>query len=519
MSKNIFSSLVRVLLAPALVFASVAPIALKSNSAEAATTGSITIQAFLDFDGNGQYTTTPVNGKSEGTFFTGAKFEIIDSAGKPIAASNCSFGQKWVGGAGKNTCKNLPFGNYSVKFNGDTSGLTGPLKVTNNPNGANPMYVSLSAAAPTRTTEFGYQGTPAYGTLRIRIFEDKDNNGTYSNGAEGATFFNYPYNIAKLVNNKLEPVDKSRCFNGTFKVGGVGNDLCQLEPGVYGVGIGKTPDPKVFSGPIKGPNNPQGVTPTMVKVDANSTPTVDFGYSRIIVQQNKGTIHINAYVDTNWNARYDMGEGHFLAGSTYDVLDQWGKPIDYKKYCSYGDNKVGGAGRDDCTNLPSGQYQVKFHGGNPTYMVGPFKNFYNKAGLPWATIQVPSGGITTVDFGYNFKADFEVRAWVDTDGNAQFSNGEGQAFAFKTYRMWNSRGEELDYKKFCGSGDNKLGGVGRDICKGIPDGVYKIQFYGADPAKHVGPIKTSNQSGSNPINGVIYSGKMTTVDFAYTPKP
>ncbi len=357
----------------------------------------------------------------------------------------------------------------------------------------------------------------ATGTLQVRIFEDKDGNGTYSPWPpEGDTFANTSYGLGQIVGDELLPVPASRCSGNGFKVDSAGIATCTLDEGTYAL---NTPVPdKPYFGPIKGPFNTDGSNPTFLTVTAGKTTTFDFGFGNAYPRWNKGNIHINAYVDTNWNAQYDLGEGPYFAGTTYDIFDQWSNKIDYAKYCGSGDNKLGGAGRDDCTGLPSGQYQVKFYGQNPQYMVGPFKNFYNAAGLNWSTIQVTSGGTTIVDFGYNFKADFEIRAWLDTDGNKQFSNGEGQAFAFKTYRMWNARGEELNYQKFCTSGDNKTGGVGRDRCTGIPDGVYKIQFYGADPQKHAGPIQTSNQSGSNPLYGVIYSGQLTTVDFAYVPK-
>src|SRR3990170_1663593 len=163
-----------------------------------------------------------------------------------------------------------------------------------------PAAAKQAAQPPAAPQKQAAKAQAATGTFQLHLFEDKDGNGTYSPWPpEGDTFAGTSYGLGQFVGDTLQPVPAKRCSGNGFKVDTTGSATCNLDEGSYATNV---PNPGTnFLGPIKGPNNTSGSNPMLFTVTAGKTTTIDFGFIKKIPQVNKGNIHINAYVDTNWN--------------------------------------------------------------------------------------------------------------------------------------------------------------------------------------------------------------------------
>ncbi|MDP2587773.1 MAG: hypothetical protein Q8P33_03300, partial [bacterium] len=250
------------------------------------------IRAFYDDNGDGEYgdASKPNDPSSEGAYFISADYDVTnDATGQQVNLNYpvCN-NSGHLGGVGRDFCR-LPAGNYTVKFNGDTAGLAGPLKSAFNPSGVNPIKVAVSLGSRA-TTEFGYTGTSSNGVLLIRAYLDKDHNNEYGGGtagetsAEGAPFFNTSYKLFSVSGSTKTPVDPSKCSAGDFKLGGVGRDYCWLPPGTYEVDLDAAPDP-LFVGPFAEKHNANGTDPAQITVTskprgAGNPDILDFGFKK-----------------------------------------------------------------------------------------------------------------------------------------------------------------------------------------------------------------------------------------------
>lgn len=229
-----------------------------------------------------------------------------------------------------------------------------------------------------------------------------------------------------------------------------------------------------------------------------------------------GDISVRIFEDLNNNKEYDdppAGEGAVFSGHTYHIfLHNTRTEIDYAKFCDGGDNKVGGAGRDTCSGLTLGQYDVDVDPNITTPYQGPIKDpAHNPNGLDPLTVTVTGTQTVIADFGYIKPVvsaklgNLEVRIAQDIDKNSEYSTptagGTDVAFAGAVVSIKDSSGNEITdsnpAKSKCTQG-NATGGAGRLSCPQIPVGAYTITTTDQDPATYAGPKVDAN---ANPKAG------------------
>jgi len=243
------------------------------------------------------------------------------------------------------------------------------------------------------------------GDLQIRIYEDLDQNGEYTDppAGEGAVFAGHAYKV--FVGGTRTEIDYATlCDGGDAVVGGAGRDTCRgLTPGTYDVDV----DPDItapYQGPINDPHNPNGDDPYTVTVVANQTATADFGYIKPVISADKGDLQIRIYEDLDKNSEYTdppAGEGAAFAGHAYRVfLSGTRTEIDYATLCDGGDAVVGGAGRDTCRGLQVGDYDVDVDPDITAPYQGPIDEPHNPNGDDPYTVTVVANQTATADFGY-----------------------------------------------------------------------------------------------------------------------
>jgi hypothetical protein len=509
----------------------------------------VQIRAFHDDNGDGQYgdATKPDDPSFEGTYFISADIDIIDEAtGQQVNLVPICNNNGHLGGVGREFC-NLPNGSYTVQFNGDVDGLTGPLKSLYNPAGVNPVAKVVVTATQKPIVEFGYTGTPDKGVLLIRKYVDMDNNAEYgTTGAhsetsdEGVPFFDTTYKLFKVTGSTKTPVDPANCFAGDFKFGGVGRDYCWVPAGTYEVDIDPNPDPSIYSGPFAETHNGNGDDPARVTVipqeTGGSTPAIiDFGYV-----QNKVTLQVRAFHDDNGDGQYGDGsnnpsfEGAYFISADYDVINQaTGQPANLNYPVCNNSGHLGGVGRDFC-RLPAGNYTVRFNG-DVQGLIGPLKSANNPNGVnPMTNVAVSATAPATTEFGYTGTSTngvLLIRKYVDLDNNNEYGGGaasetsaEGAPFSGTTYKLFSVSGSTktpVDPKN-CFAGDFKLGGVGRDYCW-VPPGTYEVDVDNPDKTKYTGPfVETHNSKGTDPAQVTVVSrpegaGNPDILDFGYKP--
>jgi hypothetical protein len=356
------------------------------------------------------------------------------------------------------------------------------------------------------------------GEIDIRVWVDTDGDSQYSK-QEGIAMNGTRFLI---VNNNGTAVDKSKCTYNDFTTGGVGRSWCKgLADGSYTVTF-LNQDLRQYSGPLKSRYNSRGQNPVTVTIKKGfRINPIDFGY-KLKKNAQTGELMVRALVDLDWNGEFNhpgSGEGNYFNWKKYEIRDSRGKQIDYTK-CDYYQNKLITFGHSVCRGLEAGTYTVKFLGEDSKTYVGPIKSKYNPTGTNPTKVTVKNGQFNNVDFIYNFKADLEIRAFLDKNGDKKYTpnGGEGSVFAYKKVKITNARGQEIDYARYCGG--NTLGGAGRLSCKGMADGPYTVKFLGENPATYVGPFKNQyNKSGTNPVSGKLDPKESEIVDFGYVSKP
>ncbi|MFO0702540.1 MAG: PKD domain-containing protein [Candidatus Andersenbacteria bacterium] len=117
--------------------------------------------------------------------------------------------------------------------------------------------------------------------------------------------------------------------------------------------------------------------------------------------------------------------------------------------------------------------------------------------------------------------DLQIRIFEDLNKNNAYDDppaGEGAVFAGHGYQVFlhNTR-TEIDYSKLCDGGDAKVGGAGRDNCKGLPAGQYDVSTEPPIGAPYSGPIKVvgNNPNGEDPYTVTVTAGTSVTADFGY----
>lgn len=238
-----------------------------------------------------------------------------------------------------------------------------------------------------------------------------------------------------------------------------------------------------------------------------------------LVEAAQGRVNVEAYVDLDGNGAYtpDAGEGKFFYNTTYAVFGLNGKPVK-NTWCTnpmapWG-GKLGGAGRGSC-HLPVGTYAVQLFGVDGSLFAGPAAN-------P-VILQVANKQTYTASFAFTLKGgEVDVRAYVDKDGNREYTpnGGEGKLFSNAPYRIialqGANKGKQIDYYRFCAYAKPKLGGAGRAFCRGLAPGMYLVSFDGAGQAKHGKQFGNEfNPNGQNPYVVAVYPGQVSTIDFGY----
>jgi uncharacterized repeat protein (TIGR01451 family) len=78
----------------------------------------------------------------EGAVFAGKTYTLIDSQGTAVDPGKCDNGMT-VGGAGRDICRDLPIGDYTVNIDPDITTHTGPEPEQHNPNGDDPYTLNV----------------------------------------------------------------------------------------------------------------------------------------------------------------------------------------------------------------------------------------------------------------------------------------------------------------------------------------------------------------------------------------
>jgi hypothetical protein len=257
------------------------------------------IRAFVDADGNGQY-----SGPTEGLVYLGADYDLTDkTTGDEIDYATRCNNLGHLGGAGRDYCK-IPPGTYTAKFNGTTTGLTGPLKSQYNAAGTNPVDVTVTTNG---IVEWGYTGDAEFGNLQVRMWLEKEKDTTYCPPvACGGTDVSFPGQVVKVVDSAGKDwAGTSQCFDRDV-TGGAGRlDCWQIPIGKYTVTV-SNPDPAKYVGPIKVPEpNP---APGEVH-NANGTETLN-----LTVVQAAFPLGLGNDVFTYYDFGYTDKQGPIVSG-------------------------------------------------------------------------------------------------------------------------------------------------------------------------------------------------------------
>lgn len=237
------------------------------------------------------------------------------------------------------------------------------------------------------------------------------------------------------------------------------------------------------------------------------------------------------------------GEGNVFNAQEYTVKyksgPKAGQEIDYSALCDSGDNKVGGAGQDNCKGMEVGDYTVENVGPLDTSIYdGPITTPADYSGTDPIDVTVVANDQVIVDFGYHDrivqagKGDLLVRIFKDINLNNEYDpapSGEGNVFQFQKYTIkykgGPKNGQEIDYATLCPVNapfpeNNRVGGAGQDQCTGLDAGDYTVENTD-DPvatAQYDGPISTSEVSGTDPIDATVVANQNVIVDFGYKDK-
>lgn len=373
------------------------PISLAAPSqASAGNTGSIHIRSWVDTDGNNQYSL------QEGLIFKGLPFSIVNLATKkPVNPKSCQYDTFNLGGVGRNTCANLPYGKYMVTMLGiDPFQFAGPVKSRWNPQGVNPIaVVEIKPGFRINTLDFGYTRIKhaLTGDMIVHAYFDKNNDGQWSgySSGEGSVFANTRLSIKNAKTGQNIPYNLL-CHNKSDRLGGAGENVCRGLPvddyivTFHGAGNNWRQVP--------GTHNQSASNPMKVTVRAGDIVVPEFGYRK---KTQGAVINVRVFEDRNHNHAYTVGggEGKVFAGKHVRIVDAHGKQIDYSR-CSTKTNALGGAGRIWCA-VPTGAYQVWFADFDANTWYGPIKSTYNPQGVdPVPVYASPGSRQSVVDFGF-----------------------------------------------------------------------------------------------------------------------
>ena len=241
---------------------------------------SLEVRAYMDDDRNDEYGPAV----SEGTEFFEKRISIVDTVtGQEIdyAAEQCTGNPgNELGGVGRKVCPTLINGRaYEVTLLDLLPQTVGPIQEPHNPNGSNPVTITLVGDPAVDVVDFGFdpEVQPGKGNLVVRVYEEQDPpDDEYSGNAEGAVFANTPVTITDASGTRINPTSPPNpdCNAAT---GGVGRIFCNnLDPGQYTVDV--DPDITTHDGPDPEPHNTNGADPLVVTVVAGQRAIADFQY-------------------------------------------------------------------------------------------------------------------------------------------------------------------------------------------------------------------------------------------------
>ncbi len=232
-------------------------------------TGDMIIHAFKDKDFDGQWSGY---NSGEGDPFFNTKYSVKSvKTGKNIDYSrHCNFGTNRLGGAGEDICRGLPAGQYIVTFYGAGTNWV-QIKGVHNDTASNPMLITVTGGQIV-TPEFGYNPKSV---INVRVFEDINGNKAYTpNTNEGKAFSGKK---VKIVDNRGNEIDYTRCSTESAAVGGAGRIWCAVPQGPYSVWFADF-DATKWNGPLKTQYNPQGIDPVPTSANPNKFSVIDFGF-------------------------------------------------------------------------------------------------------------------------------------------------------------------------------------------------------------------------------------------------
>jgi len=248
----------------------------------------------------------------------------------------------------------------------------------------------------------------------------------------------------------------------------------------------------------------------------------DAGACGVISGPGDGQIDIRAWEETTGElpAAYSQSEGtanlDFSNLAVHIFITGTRTEIDYTD-CQNGGpagaltGVTGGAGRESCSSIPFGSYDVELASVDNTKYNGPLTAVNNPSGTnPLQNITIDANNpLAVVDFGYKLQGsptsdlgNLQIRVFHDHNpaNNAyDVGAGEGPPFSGQTMKVTQvSTGQDITSQ--CDS--DSAGGAGRNLCRQIAVGDYEVEITPApeNTPQWTGPIAINDPSYSDPQN-------------------